>query len=83
MSHEQTRPGLYDIPDACRRLGDMSPWSMRRHIALGNVPVTRIGRRVFLREETIEKIRLTGLPSLSSTTKPVSGHSANMEEATA
>jgi hypothetical protein len=65
---EQRRetPGLYSIPDACRELGQMSVWTLRRHIVEENISVTRLGRRIYLRGEEIERIRREGLPSLGS-----------------
>jgi hypothetical protein len=57
---------LFDLPSSCKRLGDGSVWTMRKHIALGNVPVIRLGKRIFLTEETIQKIAREGLPSLKT-----------------
>lgn len=57
---------LFDIPASCKRLGEVSPWTMRKHISLGNVTVIRIGKRIFLTEATIEQIAREGLPSLGS-----------------
>jgi hypothetical protein len=57
---------LSDLPTSCNRLGGWSVWTMRKHIALGNVPVIRIGKRIFLTEETIERIARKGLPSLKA-----------------
>jgi hypothetical protein len=55
---------LYNIEDAANLCGCISPWTLRKHIANGTVRVTRIGRRVFLPSEEIERIRRDGLPSL-------------------
>jgi hypothetical protein len=55
---------LYNIPDAASLCGSLSPWTLRKHISRGTIHVTRIGRRVFLRSEEIERIRREGLPSL-------------------
>lgn len=55
---------LFSLEEAGRRLGGISPWTLRKHIAVGNVKVTRIGRRVFLAAEELERIRRDGLPSL-------------------
>jgi len=44
----------------------MSHWTLRKHIAQGNVTATRIGRRKLLRNEEIERIRREGLPPLRS-----------------
>lgn len=63
-------PELLDLFAAARRLGDISPWTLRRHIARGTVTATRLGRRVFLRAEEIERIRAEGLPPLRVTRTP-------------
>jgi hypothetical protein len=55
---------LFSVEEAGRLLGGTSPWTLRKHIACGNVAVTRIGRRVFLTTEEVERIRQDGLPSL-------------------
>jgi hypothetical protein len=57
---------LHDLPEAARLLGGISIWTLRRWIALGGVSVVRLGRRVFLRTEEIERIWREGLPSLRS-----------------
>jgi hypothetical protein len=58
-----TSPKLYSICDAAKVFGSISPWTLRKHIARGAIEVTRIGRRVFLRSEEMERIRKAGLPS--------------------
>jgi hypothetical protein len=55
---------LFSIDEAGRVLGGISPWTLRKHIAAANVKATRIGRRVFLTAEEVERIRRDGLPSL-------------------
>jgi len=45
-------------------LGGISQWTLRRHIATGQIRVTRIGRRVFVDADELERIRREGLPSL-------------------
>ncbi len=55
---------LYDLFAAARALGSISPWTLRKHIAQGTVTATKLGRRVFLRAEEIERIREEGLPPL-------------------
>jgi hypothetical protein len=57
---------LHDLPEAARLLGGISVWTLRRWITLGDVNVVRLGRRVFLRTEEIERICRKGLPSLRS-----------------
>jgi hypothetical protein len=59
---------LHNIEDAANLCGCISPWTLRKHIANGTVRVTRIGRRVFLPSEEIERIRREGLPSLRAET---------------
>jgi hypothetical protein len=55
---------LFSVEEAGRVLGGISAWTLRKHVAVGNVKVTRIGRRVFLTTEEVERIRREGLPSL-------------------
>ena len=55
---------LHDLFTAARMLGSISPWTLRKHIAQGTVKATRLGRRVFVPGEEIERIRAQGLPSL-------------------
>jgi Helix-turn-helix domain len=62
---------LYNIPDAASLCGSVSPWTLRKHISRGTIHVTRIGRRVFLRSEEVERIRREGLPSLRSAEEKV------------
>ena len=57
---------LYDLAEASRLLGSISHWTLRKHIAQGHVQAVRLGRRVFLRGEEIERIRAEGLPPLRS-----------------
>ena len=56
---------LFSIDEAGRLLGGISSWTLRKHITVGNVKVTRIGRRVLLDAEEVERIRREGLPSLA------------------
>jgi hypothetical protein len=55
---------LYSLSQGATLLGGISIWTLRKHVAYGNVHVIRLGRRVFLRSEEIERIRQEGLPSL-------------------
>lgn len=64
MSQDEASSKLYALEAASRILGGTSVWSLRKHIAQGNVTATRLGRRVFIRGEEIERIRQEGLPSL-------------------
>jgi excisionase family DNA binding protein len=58
-----TNRKLYSVEDAARLLS-ISPWTLRKWIANGGVPVTRIGRRVLLAVESVERLQRNGLPSL-------------------
>jgi len=61
MEHERS---LYSLMEVSQVLGGTSIWTLRKHITRGNIHVVRIGRRVFLPCEEIERIRQEGLPSL-------------------
>jgi len=63
---------LFSVEDAAKVLGGISPWTLRKHIQYGNLKVTRIGRRVFLDAEELERIQRDGLPSLGQPRKPKS-----------
>ena len=57
-------PVLYSLPEAAKALGGISVWTLRKHVTQGRVRVTRIGRRIFLDAEELDRIRREGLPSL-------------------
>jgi hypothetical protein len=63
-SEPQGTPKLYDLERASVALGSVSVWTLRKHVSRRTVRVTRIGRRVFLPSEEIERIQREGLPSL-------------------
>ena len=50
-------PILHALPEAAKLLGGISVWTLRKHVFRGNLTVTRIGRRVFVTSEEIERIR--------------------------
>ncbi len=56
---------LFDIPSAAKLLS-ISPFTLRRHISVGNIIPTRVGRRVLLSRETVGVVKVRGLPSLRS-----------------
>ena len=58
-------PVLHSLPEAATLLGGISVRTIRRYISRGNIRVTRIGRRVLVTSEEIERIRREGLPSLA------------------
>jgi hypothetical protein len=55
---------LYALKEAAQSLGGISIWTLRKHVSNRNVTVVRLGRRVFVRSEEMERIRQEGLPSL-------------------
>jgi len=57
-------PSLYALPEAARLLGGVSVWTLRKHVSAGRLRVTRLGTRVFLDAEEIDRVRRDGLPSL-------------------
>jgi hypothetical protein len=77
MNETNPKARLFSVDEAGRVLGGISPWTLRKHIAVGNVKVTRIGRRVFLDAEELERIRRDGLPSLGQLHK--SDHKSEAE----
>ena len=68
----------YSMQEASAALGGISHWTLRKHSGTGRIKVVRLGRRVFVDAEELERIRREGLPSLraeasndvSPTTKP-------------
>ena len=56
---------LLTIEGLARLVGDSSHWTIRRHVARGNIRVTRFGRRVFITPEEFERIKREGLPRLT------------------
>ena len=65
MDRASESKALHNMEDSARELGEISPWTLRKHIKLGNVKVVRIGRRIFLNSDEIRRIQTQGLPSLS------------------
>lgn len=59
---------LYSLDDASRVLGGVSVWTLRKHAAAGRIKVVRLGRRVFVDTEELERVRREGLPSLQAET---------------
>jgi len=57
---------LYSLPEASRALGGLSIWTLRAWLRRKDGPLrpVRIGRRIFLSRETVERIAEDGLPSL-------------------
>jgi excisionase family DNA binding protein len=57
-------PILYSMQEAAEALGGISHWTLRKHASSGRIKVVRLGRRVFVDTEELERVRREGLPSL-------------------
>lgn len=64
-------PILYSMQEAAAALGGISHWTLRKHAGEGRIKVVRLGRRVFVDAEELERIRREGLPSLRSIEVPI------------
>jgi hypothetical protein len=56
---------LHSVQSASTKLGGISPWTLRKHIAKGTVRVIRLGTRVFIAESELARLATEGLPSLT------------------
>jgi hypothetical protein len=63
----ETETSLFDVERAAQKLGGISPWTLRKHIARGTIAAVRIGRRVFIANAEMRRIEGDGLPSLRTT----------------
>ena len=64
MPHDESVPGLHSFEDSAKYLGGISAWTLRKHAPIGNIRIVRLGSRVFIPIEELERIRREGLPSL-------------------
>ncbi len=55
---------LYSLEQASAALGGTSVWTLRRHVTLKNIQTTRVGKRVFINSEELDRLGREGLPSL-------------------
>jgi hypothetical protein len=55
---------LYSLQDLAGRLGGSSIWTIRAHIKNGSIACVRLGARVFVSEDELDRILRSGLPSL-------------------
>jgi hypothetical protein len=62
----EAKPTLFGFPEAGKILGGLSPWTLRKHAQRKNIRVVRLGQRVFLDREELERIRREGLPRLAT-----------------
>jgi hypothetical protein len=65
-STTQAGQTLFSFEDSARILRGLSPWTLRRHAQRGNIRTVRLGLRVFLDSEELERIRREGLPRLTA-----------------
>jgi hypothetical protein len=63
---ELLKPVLFSFEDSGRILGSISPWTLRKHAQRKNIRVVRLGQRVFLDEQELDRIRREGLPRLKN-----------------
>jgi hypothetical protein len=73
---------LFSLRDAAQQLGGVSIWTLRKHFARGNLRVVRVGRRVLVSSEEIERIRQEGLPSLGTKAATLICHSGDNSNST-
>jgi hypothetical protein len=64
MQASNTDLQLNTLVEASRQLGNLSVWTLRKHLLRGNIRPTRLGRKVFVSNEEITRIQREGLPSL-------------------
>jgi excisionase family DNA binding protein len=57
---------LHCLRETAQLLGGISVWTLRKSIAAGRIKPVRIGRRILIASEEIERIRREGLPSLGT-----------------
>jgi Helix-turn-helix domain len=58
------KPRLFSIEEACRLLGGCSAWTLRKHAQRKTLRVVRLGSRIFVSIDEIERIKSEGLPCL-------------------
>lgn len=51
---------LHDLPEASRRLGGLSHWTLRRWAAAGKLATVKIGARVLVPESEIARLMQQG-----------------------
>ena len=64
MDNNRTSNRLHSLEDVSPLLGGTSVWTLRKHIAVGNIRVTKLGRRIFIDQVEVSRIQRDGLPSL-------------------
>jgi hypothetical protein len=61
MSSAAIERRLYSLPDSSARLGNVSVFSLRRHIDSGDIKAVRVGGRVFIPVTELERIEQFGV----------------------
>jgi hypothetical protein len=61
---------LYSKSDAARRLGSVSISLLDKHLRNGSLRGTRIGRRIFISHQELNRVAKEGLPGLGAATNP-------------
>ena len=64
MHQDTPADSLHNVFEATQLLGKVSPWTIFKHIREGKVTAVKLGRRVFVRQDEIDRIRREGLPPL-------------------
>ena len=50
---------LFSIEEAAKRLGEISPWTVRSWISAGRLRKTKVGRRTMVAESELERFVLS------------------------
>jgi hypothetical protein len=61
MSSEVIEKRLYSLPDSSVRLGNVSVYSLRRHIEAGNIRAVHVGGRVLIPVSELERVEQFGV----------------------
>ena len=65
---------LFSVEEAAKRLGGISPWTVRCWLSSGRLKRTKVGRRTMIREsELVEFIRLENNSSVGRNSNPARG----------
>jgi len=48
--------GLVSVPEAAKRLGGISKWTVHAWLSQGKLKRTKVGRRTMIRESELEKV---------------------------
>jgi excisionase family DNA binding protein len=62
--------GLVSVPEAAKRLGGISKWTIHAWLSQGKLQRTKVGRRTMIRESELAKVIEDGGKSQSPHRKP-------------